>query len=466
MELTTRRFVMASAALAMGVGLSACENPNWTTYNPLDKRVTVAGANPLVDSDKFEPIDLVSLLDPKDYGWTGVKISRKNSGGKPVLSPSEQKSEQEKVMFAFEGFYDPRYDTTPPEERRNRVQERILGSSRQRCNIFKLYLQRLRSETNLLLGAISTITGVTGSIVSGAGAARALAGTSGIFSGIQAEFNQQLFQNLATQVITAAIDLRQREIYEQIVAKGQSKSIEQYNVQAAVKDAIYFHAQCSVITGFEVAKDSIKLIEDPGAAAANRIIAKFRLTRKLLDGRELTDEDKANLTSPMGTLLFVGTNLKSRDDPDLPTAALATAMLAIERAVVAFGGWIGGQKALSKDDKKKINDAAKAALTSAREGLEKHLMPAFGLTAEVLKARAAVAAANDDQESLPTLTAMLKKARLKGRGKSREILATQKNLSIMLDEARELLEAGIKALKEGETLDGKIIKKAKDALEK
>jgi hypothetical protein len=303
-----------------------------------------------------ETFNLISALDPEERS--------KGKSGPEVDAPIGKK-----IDAAFIAFYDPTYNGVPSKLRRNRVQERMLAVSNSRCALFKNLLYELRSKTNFWLGALTTVTGVAGGIVTGAAGSRALAGAAGAFSGTRAEFNQEMFQNLATQVIIEGIDVRRREIYEQIVQRGQSKGIEAYSVEAAVKDAIYYHAQCNVVTGFQVAQESIKTVEDPGINAANRTLARLATTRALLQNRKLTPKEAASLVATSSSILGkAGKPTVKRPEDDLPATALKNVSGDVIAAITAFEVAIRKPKLSGNVEKAKVDgvlDIAGKAKTNA-----------------------------------------------------------------------------------------------------
>ena len=132
--------------------------------------------------------------------------------------------------------------------RRNQIQERIIAASNQRCSDYKKLLKSLDSETNFGLGSLTTILGGVGAIVTNVDTVRSLAGAAGITSGVQAQFNQDYFANLTIQVLTNGFESKRREIYNDIKT-SQALNVDNYNIQAAVKDAISYHDNCSLNAG-------------------------------------------------------------------------------------------------------------------------------------------------------------------------------------------------------------------------
>lgn len=303
--MNTRMIVVALViAFASGCGL----NPK--RYSVETSAVDAAGAFQLIPRDEFEDIDLVRLLDPS--GTAQAEADKDASRGKwDKLSPGQ------KIDAALLRYY--LNHATKDEQRtwRDRIQERILAASTQRCNAFKANLQRQFSRNNFLLGLGATISGVIGAVVPGVQASKYLAGAAGIFSGARAEWNQDFLANIAVNVIIDGIEQRQQEVYKQIVIAGQNKDISAYNVEAAIKDALFYHGQCSIMTGLRVASDAIKFTNDPGIDAATRILLKLNNAKKVSNGA--TDVD-FQLSSKIDALaltqqLFAGTPRGGGTDP-------------------------------------------------------------------------------------------------------------------------------------------------------
>lgn len=189
---------------------------------------------------------------------------------------------------------------------RNALQERLLAASRQRCGAFNANLQRAFSRTNFGLGVATTIAGTAGALVSSATAAHNWSGAAAIFSGTRSEFNQDFMANLAAHVIVDGIEKRRQIVYEQIQQKGQSKRYDNYPVEAAIKDAFFYHGECSVVAGFQQASDAIKYVNDPGLAASIQTLAKLRAANFLMTSSDVKPEDAlaaANKISGMVPLI-------------------------------------------------------------------------------------------------------------------------------------------------------------------
>lgn len=379
----------------------------------VDREASHTGAGTLIEPETFEPIDLVRLLDPDlkgDYTTTfetrreeaeskarekaekrrGEEEGGTASTGIPVANTPEKGAREEResssakrmeddkgarIDIAFRAFVE-KYDDDP-ELRRNAVQEHILAASNQRCGYFENYLHQTRAGANFILGSLATIAGTVGAIVTGADTSRAFSGASGIFTGVRAEFNQELFANLATNVITAGIKLRRQQVYNQIALQGQAKSYDEYTVQAAVKDALYYHSQCSVISGLEVAADSIELSRDPGIDAANRVLAKLAVTRKLLRNKNLTPQEAIEVLTGSRALLQAGTPIEQVSTSGRnPLRALFNAKAQVKRAnkeIIDFLGALTVEEKMESGKQAEFAeavDAARKCTVKKLDGLE------------------------------------------------------------------------------------------------
>jgi hypothetical protein len=275
------------------------------------------------------------------------------------------------------------------ESRRNSVQAALLAASDQRCSTYIKYLQRQASNGNFFLGSLATLAGGVGAIVTGADTARALAGVAGIFSGVRAEYNQDYFANLSVHVIWHGIDVHRREIYQQIQRDGQTKSIRDYPVEAAIKDALYYHGECSLVAGLDQASSSIKTVEDPGLEHLTKAIIKANILRKALT------EQSTSLTT-----LLEG---KSAGDVGLPFAGTILGEPFGGRAVSAVAAALSGIADKADSAKQALNAIDPAKLTNPaplRAAIDTAKNNALG---EVQKC--AAKAANDDRTVLDKLRA-------------------------------------------------------------
>jgi hypothetical protein len=273
----------------VSIGLAGCSTMLTEIKEP-ERLEQVTGIDkhssyPAVRRDSFEKVNLLELVDPENRAATVFKDNWK-------FTEYESEDTYERKAIKMGSKYDlvladfrQRKDISDEEKRRRRnsIQERMLSVSISRCNVFKTYLRRDQADKNFLLGTATTVAGVLGAVLPGASAARYLAGTAGLFSGVRSEYNQAYFGNLAAHVIAKGIETRQEIVYHRIQTEGQSKSIDAYPLEAAIKDAIYFDGLCSVVEGLDQASASVDATTEPGMEAATRTLLRARLMKEAAD---------------------------------------------------------------------------------------------------------------------------------------------------------------------------------------
>lgn len=232
-------------------------------FSGIDKH----SAYPALRRADFERLSLVDMIDP-------AGDARRRYGAAWAAADNHGR----RVDLVLADFRErlPTMDATSAIRHRNAVQDRIMSVSTSRCNVFKTYLRRQQSDTNYLLGSATTVAGVLGAILPGANASRNLAGTAGIFSGIQAEFNSSYYSNLAAHVIVQGIELQQQRLLSQLMKDRSSRSLTDYGMEAAIKDALYFDGTCSTVAGLIEAAESIKEVSNPGLPRAAEVIASVK----------------------------------------------------------------------------------------------------------------------------------------------------------------------------------------------
>jgi len=263
---------------------------------------------PAVRRTKFEQINFAELIDPKndakrDFPVAWEEASKKSEGD------LKEGLQYDLALASFRQR--PDSVLNPKQRHRDAVQDRILGVSTSRCNVFKTYLRRQQADTNFLLGSATTIAGVIGALAPMANT-RYWSGTAGIFSGVQAEFNSSYYSNLAAQVIAQGIETHQARLLKQLVTERQRRSVDDYSMEAAIKDAIYFDGTCSTVVGLQEAAESIKEVTNPGLPRAAEIIASVKAMNTIAQtdkiqtlGQSGELEQLLKLTAPKSSPLTV-----------------------------------------------------------------------------------------------------------------------------------------------------------------
>lgn len=240
-------------------------------------RVDRHSSFPAVRRGNFESVNLLELVDPAQTAARRFPAAWAKARDRFDL-------QYDLSLAAF------RESTQSPELKRlhrNSVQDRILGVSASRCNVFKTFLRRQQSETNFYLGSSATVAGVLGALLPGANAPRNLAGVAGILSGIQAEYNSAYYSNLAAHVIVQGIELHQNRLLNTLTTERQRKSIDDYSMEAAIRDAVHFDGTCSTVVGLLEASESIKEAVNPGLPRAMQVIGAVKATAEVVKSNDI-----------------------------------------------------------------------------------------------------------------------------------------------------------------------------------
>ena len=237
-------------ALLIGcaVAVSGCE-----TYTKFVGYHAPFGTENLIDRKSFQKLDLALILTR--HSDTPFQLKKEAS----------EDENRKQLELAFAQFNMKIKDTTTDDGKellRNQVQERILAASNQACAEFKRELKALDARVNFIFGSLTTAVAGAGAIFTG-GTSQALSGVAGIISGVRAEFNQDYFQMLTIQVITDGLGKKRQEIYTKIL-NDRKGNLTEYPVERAIKDAIFYHDNCSLVAGLEQAALSIERAANPG----------------------------------------------------------------------------------------------------------------------------------------------------------------------------------------------------------
>ncbi len=326
--------------LALEIGALACLLAGCEVLGKAQEEdITTAGAR-LLDMD-YEQVDLVALLDP---------AAKAKNGYVPLLGDPptwETLPAGRKIDLAFAAYHETEnqlnLDEGARKVRRDHVQERLLGASNELCYRYKRFMQNTHSDGNFWLGTLTTIAGAAGALVTGGGS-QILAGTASALSGIRAEFNQDYFQNVTVATIWKGIELRRERAFNTIATEGQDKNVGIYPIEAAVKDAIAYHAECSLVAGVEELGDSVQLAKDPGLDAVSRTLLKLNIARNIA---ETQSTDPADLLggaapgSPSASLLDYGTPRGNSLAGGDPMAALGGYLQAVATATSGAAASVG-----------------------------------------------------------------------------------------------------------------------------
>ncbi|UJP05970.1 MAG: hypothetical protein LZF61_03045 [Nitrosomonas sp.] len=242
--------------LLMAIVVSACQtNPFAAVKNAMmtpegslfgGGRVNVASANQMMyeEFEGFTDRDLLLVLD-----------SNADIGNWDTLTSAEKSKQLNKAYLEA--------NKAGNEARRAQIQDRLIAASNQRCNLYATHLKKMSTNINGFLGTVTTAVAGAGAIVTGAEAARILAGIAGITSGTRAELNQAIFETVTTSVIIPAFQQKRADLATAMIQK-RSRKISEYTIEGAIADAINYHGACSLDSGISQAQRSLQFFGDIG----------------------------------------------------------------------------------------------------------------------------------------------------------------------------------------------------------
>nr|VFK40752.1 MAG: hypothetical protein BECKSD772F_GA0070984_10708 [Candidatus Kentron sp. SD]VFK46388.1 MAG: hypothetical protein BECKSD772E_GA0070983_10728 [Candidatus Kentron sp. SD] len=327
--------IMGSALLlggcATGIG------PEATIFDLGGGRVTAAGANQLFNPEMFEKIDILNALDPKNKRNDGKDVPRDCGDIDKGQRTCDAEAKKE-LQDAYEAFYRYEYEGYGDLElRRNRIQDQIILASQQRCNLFKTFIKRVDTKTKSFTGSMATLLGGMGAIFTPASTARALSGSSAIFSGIGAEITQAYFSNVATHVIVPGIEAQRKTIRDAIGEK-QLASIQDYPVEMAIADAVSFHGACSIDVGLKAAGNAIKEVRNPGLATMNKALINMAWNRQIADGIKTGEIKPVKIGEEIAPMDNSPVSITSLPTATPPSSLSSSATLRVENLMKMPGG--------------------------------------------------------------------------------------------------------------------------------
>ena len=257
----------------ISVVLSGC---GWMNIDPEYSssgggRVTAASVNQILGSDfeTFNDEKMLYLLNPKihkDDNFHKTYFPKGTKAGDIAfdkLTDIQKYRVLQGALLEVNEYDNGNFHSEKAKARRSQVQQSLISASENRCNLYKAYLRRASTYTNGIFGSFTTILAGAGSIVTGEATARLLSGLAGVSSGLRGEWNQALFESLATTMIVPGIEQRRTEIRLNIDQKKR-KSLVDYTIQEALADAIQYHGACSLDAGIIKAGKSIQRYDDVG----------------------------------------------------------------------------------------------------------------------------------------------------------------------------------------------------------
>lgn len=178
-------------------------------------------------------------------------------------------------------------DGVDRKEARNRLQNAILGLSDRVTARHMSALKSTENGINGLLGA-ATIGLSGGASVAAPHSAKALSAAATGTAGGRELFNDQVLRNALGESIIGAIEADREKFRSQTILVNQRKGIEDYDVEAAIRDANEYHFRGSLYHGMALVRESAEKanaakLDDAKAARAADPKAVAKLKARIAD---------------------------------------------------------------------------------------------------------------------------------------------------------------------------------------
>ncbi|WP_165190027.1 hypothetical protein [Caulobacter soli] len=256
----------------------------------------VDGAGPAVENPKIiEAVNLTVALNPAGLPPRGqiadclkaetlpeaCKAAGSNVSAKSLLtllgfgeassaSRKDDRLTQERMRLeaALAAFYEPLNDDFgPAEDRRDRLQARLLGASDANCATFAQTIYGTQASSNFIFGGLATSLAGAGAITTNQQTARLLSGLAGISSGLRTEANEDFFRKQWMEAVVKAINTSRDKMRADMTVR-QAQSISDYPVEAAIADAIRYNGECSLVAGMKEVNSAVTIADDPAGMKA------------------------------------------------------------------------------------------------------------------------------------------------------------------------------------------------------
>lgn len=183
---------------------------------------------------------------------------------------------------------------------RNDLQSLIKTQSDNICSAKIAQIKGTGDAIHGGLNSLTTILGGAGAIVTGVTAARVLAGTASITSGVHGNISQAVYQDFVTAAIPKAIKAGRETMWSEIETK-RTKEISTYGVYEAIQDVSEYHNLCSFAEGLAaLTKASEKLA--PSELTTAQGIAELELFESTIDKNQAKIDDIRNNKIPAAVL--------------------------------------------------------------------------------------------------------------------------------------------------------------------
>jgi hypothetical protein len=165
---------------------------------------------------------------------------------------------------------------------RNSISTQLMSVSNTLCGEYEQSLKEKSSNISFGLGTLATAFGGAGAIFTN-GTSSILSGLAGVTSGVNAEYNKDFFQGLASSIIIPGIE-KQRTALAQTMANNMCFGITTYPLPLAIADVIRYHNACTMDKGVAATSQSISQSSSIGLDTLQNTLLSIENIHKTLVG--------------------------------------------------------------------------------------------------------------------------------------------------------------------------------------
>lgn len=205
---------------------------------------------------------------------------------------------------------------------RNNLQDVIRIRSDEICDYRIAQIKGSSDAVNAGLGAVTTILGGIGAIVTGVDATRALSGSAGIVSGVRGEISSTVYQDFVVSAIIKSIEGTRQSQWVKVESK-RTQMVASYGTYEAIRDVNEYHMLCSLPAALSALATQAEKIKP---AELTVEAAKTELARlgEMVDGNQARIDTLKKMPAPSATT----TN-------EISTLEQANAILATRKRLIA-----------------------------------------------------------------------------------------------------------------------------------
>lgn len=246
-------------------------------------RLNFTAPSPPISNDELKKIDVAALVGARvcDGKYDSYLESSDKERIKNFCDNLDISNEKPSYR-AFAAFYHKYDESTSKGAKgmiaRNAVQDAILGAADYNCVEMLDALGQGKMTKDVLMGAIGIATNAA-SVISSGYTARLWGTLSGGVLALDDKIDESILRQVAYGVLVSGIQMARAEIHNSQIRVNQQKSLNDYTLELAIKDAFVYANTCNTQVALEKVKEN--LIKNSVANNDNSYATKDSMIKRL-----------------------------------------------------------------------------------------------------------------------------------------------------------------------------------------